>query len=305
MALAGIAACTSSSRMHSGPPIDANDLPAGEGRVAPRGDAAVSLDFVSTILSVNKVATPGMVRTEGAARAADTSTADRSAPGGDVRVSLDAAPAADGTSGIPRKALLVGRASIALGDITFKKRLEKLGYQVTMVLDTDPASAGAFAVILISESSESIDIGSKYTANASPVVTSENRLFPRLDMSGSPVRDEHKTPNQKTITILDSSHPLAAGLRGKIDVYAKGSVMDFAIQLAPAAIKIASMDPSVSGGTSSYTIFAYEKGAALASGKPAPARRVGWYAEDEFVDQLTADSWKIFDACIEWAAGRL
>jgi hypothetical protein len=59
---------------------------------------------------------------------------------------------------------------------------------------------------------------------------------------------------------------------------------------------------SIMGQTTQVVSFAYEKGAAMATGTAA-ARRVGFGVKVDSFQDLTIEGFKLFTAALEWAAG--
>jgi hypothetical protein len=57
------------------------------------------------------------------------------------------------------------------------------------------------------------------------------------------------------------------------------------------------------GTTDQWAVFGYEAGAGMV-GLTAPARRVGWFADRDTPEKLTADGWKLFEAAARWSTGR-
>lgn len=182
----------------------------------------------------------------------------------------------------------------------YKKRLEMLGFTVTELGGdcSGPPSAG-FDVIVVSESCESARVASSgvFETIATPVVSAEGHW---LDESGV-AKEGLKVGAQTTIEIIDSTHPIAAGLTGKVVVYPQPHTLFLGSQPAPGATKVATQD----GNPQNFALLAVDKGAQLTGGKTAPARRVHWFWEIEAGASLTGDGWKIFDASVNWAAGRL
>jgi hypothetical protein len=66
---------------------------------------------------------------------------------------------------------------------------------------------------------------------------------------------------------------------------------------AAAAIKVA----SIMGSPTELVVFAYEKGAAMATGTAA-ARRVGFGVKTDSVQDVTIEGFKLLMAAVEWAA---
>jgi hypothetical protein len=67
------------------------------------------------------------------------------------------------------------------------------------------------------------------------------------------------------------------------------------VNVGPEAIKIATSPVD----KTSWAIFAYEKGATMAGGVKAPARRVGFFWHRP--SAVTSDGAKLFKAAVDWA----
>src|SRR5439155_5173121 len=122
-----------------------------------------------------------------------------------------------------------------------------------------------------------------------PILISKDHLGPTLATAGS--FDDHTANDQHVITIVDATHPLAAGLpAGDANVYVPGNRVIYGVQLGPEAIKIA----TVQGHPDQWSIFGYEKGAMMVGGMKAPARRVQffWHRPPD----VTEDGKKLFRA---------
>jgi hypothetical protein len=127
-----------------------------------------------------------------------------------------------------------------------------------------------------------------------PILISKDHLGPTLASAGT--FDDHTANDQNFITIINATHPLAAGLpAGDAHVYVPGNRVIYGVQLGPEAIKIA----TVKGHPDQWSIFAYEKGAMMVGGFKAPARRVGffWHRPPD----VTEDGKKLFRAAVRWA----
>lgn len=214
-----------------------------------------------------------------------------------------AAAGTGGSGGTPAggKALLVSdeKQGKETGPL-YKARLEMLGFTVSELGgDCSGTPNGKFDVIVISESCESGPIakGGVMDRIATPVVSAEGNW---VDESGLG-NFGPKVANQTTIQIIDPTHPIAAGLSGKVVVYPQPHGHHFGTSPAPGVTKVATQD----GNPDNFALLAAEKGAQLTQGRLAPARRVHWFWESEAGANLTADGWKIFDACVKWAAGRI
>ena len=67
---------------------------------------------------------------------------------------------------------------------------------------------------------------------------------------------------------------------------------------AGAPIRVA----SIMGAATQLVVFAFDKGAALATGTAA-ARRVGFGVKIDSIQDLTIEGYKLLSAAIEWTAG--
>jgi len=87
--------------------------------------------------------------------------------------------------------------------------------------------------------------------------------------------------NQRQLAIVTPSHPLAAGLTGRVTVTASLATFSWG-RPAPSAVVIARLPD----GSTRAGIFAYEKGAAMV-GHTAPGRRVGFFLDNTTPSSLT------------------
>ena len=100
------------------------------------------------------------------------------------------------------------------------------------------------------------------------------------------------------LTVVEPSHPLAAGRDGVVRVYRGPGRLRFG-RPGPGAVVVA-----VAGKPPRPVLFAYEAGAEMPGGV-APARRVGIFLAPEALDPwlLAPTGRALFDAAVEWAAG--
>jgi hypothetical protein len=113
------------------------------------------------------------------------------------------------------------------------------------------------------------------------------------------------------IDIVDSSHPLAAGLSGTVDVLHWNTItQDTGIQwgVLPLGAGVDQVATWTVGEEERQMIFAADVGAELlgdgSPGMPALAdgRRVFFFLSDYGFESLTSDGVSLFDAAIDWAA---
>ena len=208
-----------------------------------------------------------------------------------------------------------------------------LGHRVTMMPDDTEeaemqAAADAADLIIIPESVNSGGIGTKLTATSMPVINMEAFLqdeFQFVDPDGVSVDPgspeggaggtvEEPTgevevghfgsiPDETDIVIVDPSHPLAAGLSGRVTVYTIPAEINWAVNevLAPGVQSVAAL-PDYPEAQSIYFIL---PGDALFDGSPSPNLRISLFTENNndigTYHRMTEDGHRLFDAAINWA----
>jgi hypothetical protein len=228
-----------------------------------------------------------------------------------VRAGQQALTAGEGESGAVqiigaggRRVLLVTGDKVARdpADRLVLARLRSLGFEVT----TRPAASAGIEedardarLVAISSTVDSATLGPLFRDLAVPLVVWEPALYDHLGMVG-PRDPEVKgaVPGSEIVIGLET-HPLAAGLSGRVRVADRlGNHYLSQGTPAPTALWVAAMpgDPTLA------TVFAYEKGMPMAE-IVAPARRVGLFVSDLTPPHMTAAGWRLFDAAIRWAAG--
>jgi hypothetical protein len=186
-------------------------------------------------------------------------------------------------------------ATLGSGDTAVRSRLQTLGYVVTAVGDSASSAADASgkSVVVISSSSLSGNVGTKFRTTTVPVVTWEGGLFDDFGMTSA---SGVQITGQTSLAIVTAGHPLAAGLSGTVVV--TGSTSDFTAGSPNANATIAARIP----GATTASVFGYAAGATM-PGLAAPARRVGLFLTDTTAASLTASGTALFDAAIGWAVG--
>ncbi len=205
------------------------------------------------------------------------------------------------TTGCNKNALLVvGNATLNAADAAIKSRLESLGYTVTTKDDDVAVTADATGkgLVYISPSVSKDKVNTKYTNVAVPVINNHHDLFDDFKMTGSTKDvDFGKTTGVTQITIESPTHPMATGLTGTSTIYSAAKTVSWG-KPAAAAVKI-----GYTPGNSSHTmIFGYESGATMV-GLAAPARRVGFYLQNNDATSQATNGWALFDAAVFWATG--
>ena len=178
--------------------------------------------------------------------------------------------------------------------------LKSLGFVVTGADETSPLDAAKNQnLIIISESVDAVDVGTKYRYVDIPLLTFENDLLGELGMTGlKNGRDYGTDEEQRFLWLVNAPHPLAAGLAAGIenvlgDEHCK---MNWG-KPGLGAVTIATLR----GDPDKAAIFAYEKGATMNGEFLAPARRVSFFLWQDTFEQLRPEGLALFRAAVLWA----
>lgn len=199
----------------------------------------------------------------------------------------------------PGALFVVGNTTLNPSDLAVKTRLEGRGFVVATV--SAPASTAGNAtgksVVVISSTCVSGDVNVKFRDVAVPVLNWETSVLDDLGMAG-PTYGTHygATDAQTAVSIVDASHPMAAGLSGRVTTTSAARRYIWGVPNGNAKV-VATLD----GDPGKAVIFGYEAGVAM-PGLTAPARRVAVFLENDAAEVLTANGWALFDAAVSWAA---
>ncbi|QQS28119.1 MAG: T9SS type A sorting domain-containing protein [Sphingobacteriales bacterium] len=200
----------------------------------------------------------------------------------------------------PDVLFVVKSATLNTGETAVKNRLQSSGYTVTVVTQSNASSASATGKSLVVVSSE-IDanvIGAMFKNVPVPFLSWEAWIFDDMCMTNSTSGTHfgQQTNNSTNLTISNATHPIAAGLTGTVSVYSTGQKMMWGVPNSQATI-IA----KVSNTSNKATIFAYETGTTMFNSLVAPARRVGFFLNNNTAGTLNTNGWNLFDAAVCWA----
>ncbi|GIV33216.1 MAG: hypothetical protein KatS3mg031_0751 [Chitinophagales bacterium] len=190
---------------------------------------------------------------------------------------------------------VAGDTSLTTADLAVKTRLQNLGFNVITksAKNAQPADANGKELIVISSTSLSTDINTKFTNVNVPLLNWEPALSDDLKMTSS---SSNTNTGVNKIQILNSAHPLAGGLpAGQAIVYSANDNIIYSSTTGSSAIKIA----ATAGNANNISIYGYEEGAPMI-GINAPARRVGFFLHDQGAGLLTSNGWRLFDAAVRW-----
>lgn len=191
---------------------------------------------------------------------------------------------------------VAGSTTLNASDTALRNRLQTLGLTVTVKAASTTTSADATgkALVVVSSTVTSGDVGSKFKSVATPVLNWESGIYD--DMALTATGANLGTQGAQTqVSIATPSHPIAGGLTGTQTV-SSSSTFSWG-KPGAAAVKVA----NVPSDATKSLIFTYEKGAALVDGTPAPARRVGFFLEDNTAVNLTTTGWNLFQQAVTWA----
>lgn len=177
--------------------------------------------------------------------------------------------------------------------------LRTLGFKVHQVDEYSSVDAAKGQdLILISESVDAVDVGSKYRNLAIPLITFENDLLGELEMTGfKNGRDYGTDDGQRFIYVVNAPHPLAAGL----DAGIQNVLTDEHYKMnwgkpGLGAVVIATL----LGEPDKAAVFAYEKGATMNGEFLAPARRLSFFLWQDTFEGLRPEGLALFRAAVLW-----
>lgn len=196
--------------------------------------------------------------------------------------------------------LVVRSTTLNAGDAALRSRLQGLGFSVTLVNQdqVSTAQADGRVLVFISETVSSTRIGTTFRDVAVPVIVAEGGLFDDMAMTGpTSDLDYGLVYNFRNVTMTGSTHPLAAGLNGLVEVTYDLGTMAWGVPNAN-AIRVA----TIPGASNRSAVFGYDSGAGMV-GRTAAARRVGLFLMSGTPADLTPAGYALLDAAVAWATG--
>ena len=198
--------------------------------------------------------------------------------------------------------LVVGDTALSKSDTQLKSSLVRLGFTVVTRDGSAATAADALgrALVVISGSSWSDDVGAKFRDVTVPVVVFDDALFGPMKLTGTRSGTDYgQLDNQTHLMIIDDTHPLAGGLSGLVTVANANIQLSWGVPSA-AAVKVA----TIVDQPTHFTIFAYPEGSTMV-GMTAPARRVGSFVRFPSDSTYTESGLLLFEASALWAIGHL
>ena len=208
-----------------------------------------------------------------------------------------------------KKVLFVRRLDTPEGeesDDHIVEHLKEVGFIVKEVDQTEPqAAAEGEDFILISATNSKYKTTNKYRDAKIPLMCLEGLMADTLKMAGRRryldygehgEEKESEDPPEAYLEIVNSNHPMAAGLKnGYVRFIKEADVLKWATP-PPSATIIATLPNSFH----ERAIFGFEKGAAMADEFVAPARRTMFPVDNPAFDDLTEAGHALFDAAMLW-----
>jgi len=196
--------------------------------------------------------------------------------------------------------MVTGSAALSEADEAIRKRLEALGYLVTIKESVKVATADAIgkSLVLISSSANEKEVNVKFRDVSVPVLIWKSTLFDDMLMTGpAEGTDYGESLSQTQLAIADKYHHLAAGCTGIFQGCTTPTALSWG-KPSQSAVIIATL----ASAPAKAAIFGYVRGAEML-GMKAPARRVGIFLGEETARFLSYNGWKLFDTAVQWAAG--
>lgn len=187
-------------------------------------------------------------------------------------------------------------------DDAVARHLGERGFQVQIEdQKASPAVADGASLVVISSTVSSKDVDPAWRQLRLPLLTWENDILDDLAMTGKKHDvDFGAEVKERYVWIVNAPHPMAAGLpAGVANVYVKQAGMGWG-RPGPGATTIA----TIYGEPGKAALFGYEKGATMDYDSLAPARRVMIFLDNDTFTNLSASGIALFDAALDWAAGR-
>jgi RHS repeat-associated protein len=199
----------------------------------------------------------------------------------------------------PAALLVVGNPTgLTTADKWFKNRLTANGFTVTVGDDNvvGAADANGKALVLITSSTSSATVGTKFKATPTPVMSTAAWGWANMAMATN--IGSSATADKTTINITDAANPLAGGLAAGVTTVSTAAQYHGWGQPGASAHAVASQVAN----PSQVSVFSYDKGATLTDGSVAAGTRLGWFWYTGNTGTATAATASMFDAAVLWAS---
>lgn len=203
--------------------------------------------------------------------------------------------------GTPRALMIAGNTKPPRGDRQILELIDAAGVDVTIVDDDSDLGGidtGFYDVVFISSSVAPGKVGDTFKGIAEPVVIWEGFLFDDMGLTRTPSGETSRT--RTSMTIVESNHPLAAGLAAGDHVvqspaaaFSYGSLGGSSADSAD--VELVAHEPS---RPDNAVLLSYHEGDELAGSGDAAGLRVGVFAS--YPSELTAVGEHVFTNLVDW-----
>lgn len=198
----------------------------------------------------------------------------------------------------PRTVLLVvaNPTTPTPGEVAVRDRLGAAGFSPTLADDNavTASQAAGTAFVLVSQSvNANLSTVTSLAGVSVPVWVAKPFLFDDFGLTGRVAGTDYADKPGSTVTVVDSTHPMAAGRSGTLSIQSGGRMSVGRPTAAATVVALAGTDASV---------FTLSAGRPTATGTPAPGCRLSFPVYGNAPTTFTADGWAMFDAAAQWAA---
>jgi hypothetical protein len=170
--------------------------------------------------------------------------------------------------------------------------LDDLGFDVNEVDDDDDnEEAEDSGLVIIAGSAVASNLEDEYSNERIPVLIMDNGFLPEMGMTDEDDRNTSGQTNSEELDIVLASHPMAAGLSGRVEVVDDRAQLQWGQPSADADI-IAQVAED-----REPAIFLYERGDNMVNGT-APERRISFFAGDDASEDLSEQGEQLFEAAV-------
>jgi len=206
-----------------------------------------------------------------------------------------------------RALFVVGETLLSPSDAALKAKLERMGFEVSVVDDTASVEADAVGkqLVFISETCQSNQlltptgsgpVTSKFKSVVTPIVISEVAAWDDLGMTGTTWGTDFGDSNSESQLNVRNNSVFASGLSGITTVSLAPTK---AVWGRPGAQAI--VGATLASDSTKVSLFGYEAGSTLPGGFTAAGRRVGVFPGRDAPAYLRDNGWALLESAIRWA----
>lgn len=223
---------------------------------------------------------------------------DTSGPGGgEEGGGADGVPGDSTGADAPRVLMVVDQSAETdpVGDDAIASRLEARGLVVDRIDDdvAQTSDAQGCVLVLLSSTTSSGAVGTKFRDVEVPVIVWEHNLFDDMGMS-----NDNGIDGGSFVQIVDDEHPMAAARSGIVRAFDSDQAMRGG-NPGPGATVVA----QTISDTPLAAAFVYDAGADMPGGE-APDVRIGLFLDDNAAAALSEDGSAMIEAAFDFALGQ-